>query len=74
MDKKEIISLKGFFFETIFDFYRMALGTQGKTWDDVIPGPNGEEFWKKQIVARQLFGRKLNRLFKGRSGKNGKDA
>jgi len=68
MEDEEITSLKIFFHETIFNFYRMALGTQEKIWDDVLSTPDGKEFWQRQIVAKQLFGRKLNRLLIRKKG------
>ena len=58
---KEMQSL---YLSTIFDFYRMALGTQGKTWDDILPTADGKSFYKEMRAARGNFTKKLNQLLK----------
>jgi hypothetical protein len=73
MINQEIISLKAFFHDNIFKFYRMALMTQGKTMDDIFFSADGKRFWSKQAGANRLFGKKLNRLLKGMNGKKAKN-
>jgi len=64
MDNPEIKCLKDFFKDSILKFYRMGLQTSGKNLDDVIPGPDGELFWRKKNGANRTLGRRLNQLLK----------
>lgn len=66
MDNAEIKSLKELFHFSLLNFYRMGLEVSGKTFDDVIPGADGEFFWREKDAVRRTFGRKLNRLLNER--------
>lgn len=59
-------SIQHFYWETIMTFYRMGLGTHGKTLDDVLFTDLGEQFWLKKNTNCRIFGKKLNQFLKER--------
>lgn len=73
MENARFKEMQDLYLSTIFDFYRMALGTQGKTWDDILPTADGKNFFKEMRAARGNFAKKLNQLLKKRASETGKD-